>query len=380
MTYARARLWIGVTGVGSLVTITTIALTLDLPQTLLASNKGFGVLELLQLAAVMGLFMLWLTPLDFLGGYWLPVRFQKSKQAFGVWLRGYVAAAVGQAILFVLFGSLILLLSQQYGLFGGLVAISFCMVACFIVRNRLVLNREARSEGTAETLLDAIAMIQSWQIYVPRTVVVEHKDIGFTGGVVGLGKYAQIVIPKAWLSFTSEQLATAIARRAIALNSGSYMRGLLVASLWNIGGFALCTFLPGAGLGSVAELVTTVCGFTIWSFVGLLILPTVSRNASLKIDEEILTQGVPATLIFTTAQKMDQLQDDEPVRPRLIETIFHPVPNVASRKKNEPVSGFAAWNVARTTLFFSWACLGFLSRSVHCNVGRPELWTMLPTD
>ena len=380
MTYARARLWLGVTGVGSLVTITTIALTLGLPYTLLARNEGFGVLELLQLTAVTGLFMLWLMPLDFLGGYWLPARFQKSEQAFGVWVRNYVFAALSQAILFILFGSLILLLSQQYGMLGGLVAISLCMLVCFIVRNRLLLNREARSERSTQKLLDAISMIQSWQIFVPRTVVVEHKDIGFTGGVVGLGKHAQIVIPKAWLSFTIEQLATAIARRAIAINSGSYTRGLILAFAWNVAGFLLCSLILGAGLASVAALITTVCGFTLWSFIGLLILPTVSRNASLKIDEELLTQGMPATLISTTAQKMDQLQDDEPERPRLIEMIFHPVPNVTSRNRSEPVRGLAAWNVARTTLFFSWACLGFLSRSVHCNVGRPELWTMLPTD
>ena len=100
---------------------------------------------------------------------------------------------------------------------GGLAAISLSISACFIVRDRLVLNREAQHEGSAEELLDAIALIQSWQIFVPRTVVVDHKDIGFTGGVVGLGKYAQIVIPKAWLSFTREQLATAIARRAMAI-------------------------------------------------------------------------------------------------------------------------------------------------------------------
>jgi hypothetical protein len=223
-------------------------------------------------------------------------------------------------------------------------------------------------------------MIQTWQTFVPRTVVVEHSDIGFTGGIVGFGKSTQIVIPKAWLSFTREQLATSIARRAVAINSGSYNRGLVLAFVWNLAGFVLCSLLPGAGLNSVAGLATTVCGFTIWSFIGLLTLPTLSRNASLKIDQDLVQQGMPPELISTTALKLDQLQDGEPERPRLIETIFHPVPNVSSRNSGEPVSGFAAWNVARTTLFFSWACLGFLSRSVHCNVGRPELWTMLPTD
>jgi len=223
-------------------------------------------------------------------------------------------------------------------------------------------------------------MIQSWQTFVPRTVVVEHEDVGFTGGVVGFGKRAQIVIPKAWLSFSCEQLATAIARRAVAINSGSYTRGLIVAFLWNACGFLLCTLIPSAELTTVAGLMTTVCGFTLWSFLGLLTLPSVSRNASLKIDQQLLQKGMPAELIRSVAFTMDQLQDGEPERPRLIEAIFHPVPNVSSRNPVEPIRGLAAWNVARTTLFFSWACLGFLSRSVHCNVGRPELWTMLPID
>jgi len=142
----------------------------------------------------------------------------------------------------------------------------------------------------------------------------------------------------------------------------------------------LCSLLPAASLATVAGLVTTICGFTLWSFFGLLVLPTISRNASLKIDQELLDRGTPLELITKTAFTLDQMQDGEPDRSRIVETIFHPVPNVTSRNKDEPVRGLAAWNVARTTLFFSWACLGFLSRSVHCNVGRPELWTMLPTD
>ena len=78
MTYARARLWLGVTGVGSLVTLATIALTLGLPQILLETNEGFGALELLQLALVTGLFVVWLMPLDFLGGFWLPTKFGEN--------------------------------------------------------------------------------------------------------------------------------------------------------------------------------------------------------------------------------------------------------------------------------------------------------------
>lgn len=380
MTYGRARLWLGVTGVGSVVVIASIALALQLPQRLLESKRGLESTEFLQLAAVIGLFLLWLAPMDFLGGYLLPRKFKKSDISFSDWLGTYLKAAFFQAILFVFFGSTIVLLSQAYGTSIGLISIGLLMTGCFLVRNRLLLNRRVKSASSQAKLIDAVGLIQSWQIFVPRTVVVEHNDIGFTGGVIGLGKRAKIVIPEAWLSFCTEELATAIARRALAVNTGSYTRGLALAFVWNLAGFSLCWLLTGADLASVAGLVTAMCAFTLWSFLGLLVLPTVSRNASLTIDQELARLGLPVELISTTASTMDHLQDDEPQRPRFIETIFHPVPSVKGRNRSEPVTGLAAWNVARTTLFLSWACLGFLSRSVHCNVGRPELWTMLPTD
>ena len=242
-------------------------------------------------------------------------------------------------------------------------------------------TRQIDSDWTSNKFVDALALVQSWNVFVPQTMIVKHNDVGFTGGIIGFGNKARIVVPEAWLKvMNKQQLATAIARRAIAITSGSYTRGLVVAFLWNVIGFALCCSLPHAGLTSVATLVTTFCWFTLWSFVGLLVLPTLSRNASLQIDQLLSQQGTPSDLIFETAYSLDEMQDGEPDRPKLIETIFHPVPNVSSRNQSAPMSTLGAWNAARTTLFFSWSCFGVLSRAVHCNVGRPELWTMLPTD
>lgn len=380
MTYARARLWLGITGVGSVVSLAFAALVFGLPnQTLAGAETGLGQ-QAWQLTSVCGLFMLWLLPFDFLGGYWLPRKFEKSKDQFAVWLRSYLVAAVLQATFFVIAGSLILLLSQKFGYFGGAVAICLGITACFFVRDLIFMNRKTVADRSTDKLGDAISMVQSWQIAVPPTIVVDHKDVGFTGGIIGVGNVSQILLPKAWMNFSRGQLATVIARRSLAINSGSYARGLLFAFVWNLGGFMLCSVIPGNGLATVATLISTVCAFTLWSFVGLLTLPTFSRNASLKIDQQLAEKGIPAELISQSAAQMDQLQDGEPDRSALIETIFHPVPNVSSRNRNEPVRGFSAWNVARTTLFFSWACFGFLSRSVHCNVGRPELWTLLPSD
>lgn len=379
MTYGRARLWLGISGVGSLVVMAATALALGVPLNL-SRSTAFGFEEALQLLAVIGLYAVWLAPLDFLGGYWLPKRFDKSDSSFGPWLKGYVGAVSLQALIFALCGSWILLFEQWLGRGGGLLAVGILTAMGWQIRGLVIYSQATDSKLSSDRLREAAALLAPWQIEVPRTLVIAHSDRGYTGGIIGLGKHATIVIPQAWLSFDNPELATALARRSAAISSGSYVRGLTLAFAWNLIGFGLCSLIPADGLASIAGLVTTLCWFTLWSFIGLLVLPTVSRNASLLIDDELVRRGVPLEWVANTAASMDQLQDDEPARPRWIETIFHPVPSVQGRSRPDRGRGIGAWNVARTTLFFAWPCLGLLSRSVHCNLGRPELWTMLPTD
>ncbi|TWU62160.1 hypothetical protein V7x_38890 [Crateriforma conspicua] len=150
--------------------------------------------------------------------------------------------------------------------------------------------------------------------------------------------------------------------------------------MWVVVGFALSTLLPAAGVTSVAGLTMTCLGFTLWTFLGLLTLPTLSRQASYAIDGMVLQSGASPQVLQQTVKAFDVLQDDEPRRSALIETIFHPVPSVHNRCSPTPGSAPIAWHAARITLFVSWACMGMLVRAVHCNVGRPELWVMLPTD
>ena len=380
MTYGRARLWLGICGVGSLVTICTVALVLALPSNFLSKSTDFAIADWGQLSVVALLFIVWLAPFDFLGGYRLPKSFLKSEESFGSWLSNYLKAAIGQSLLFIAFAWLILVFGRWFGLRGAISMVLLAIGFCFILRNQSMRFRRVESSQDSNKLLDSLTLIQSWQIFVPNIIVVRHRDIGFTGGIIGFGNGATIVIPQAWIEAMSQaELATVIARRAVAFNSGSYYRGLAFAGVWNLLGFIVCTQLPNAGVDSVAALVGARCGFPLWSFLGLLTPPTLSRNASLQIDHLLSQHGTPKELIFNAADSFDQMQDGERSRPRWIETIFHPVPSVG-RRNALPQQGPAAWNVARTALFFSWACFGVLSRAVHCNVGRPELWTMLPID
>jgi hypothetical protein len=124
----------------------------------------------------------------------------------------------------------------------------------------------------------------------------------------------------------------------------------------------------------------TCLGFTLWTFIGLLTLPTLSRQATYSIDQKVIDRGASPENFYATVKTLDRLQDDEPKRSALIETIFHPVPSVDNRRSDAACMFPIAWHAARMTLFLSWSCMGMLVRAVHCNVGRPELWVMLPAD
>ena len=380
MTYGRARLWLGISAVGTLVTAATASYIFEIPQLVFSDRVEPTWSSPLSIAGICVAVSALLVPFDFLGGFVLPRRFRRSVLPFQAWLRGYCQGVGLQIACFTFFGSMLLWTSQFFGTVAGWLTVPLYMVIVLKIRNRYQEGRTKRLGERISKLYTAIKISEDWQIKLPEIIVVQHDDPGFTGGLIGLGSQVKMIIPEAWLSFSVEQLALALSRRAIAVQNRSYQRGLLLGVFWNTVGMVLCTLIPNAGLTSLAGLATVVCGFTLWSFLGLLVLPTLSRSASLMIDQQLLDRKVPQDLIIEAATSMDVLQDDEPSRPGFIETIFHPIPSVKSRDLAHRHTGWPAWNAARSTLFLSWPCLGFLSRAVHCNIGRPELWTMLPVD
>jgi hypothetical protein len=160
--------------------------------------------------------------------------------------------------------------------------------------------------------------------------------------------------------------------------------------LWNLAGFLIAaSLLPGANVATADGIVTIALGAGLWNFLGLLLLPTVSRSAVLSMDRQICCEhNLKTPQLANAIRAIHELQDDEPRRGRWIETVFHPIPALENRlgKLAEIQVGqgdrnyLRPWHLARMTLYLSWACFGFLSRAVHCNSGRPDLWVMLPCD
>lgn len=387
MTYARARLWLGISGVGFWV---TLASTLLLTQPPLFSDSSTSLADDLKaLGFLLGLYVLFSAPFDWLGGFALPRRFARPTPALPVFIGQWLRGVLCQSLVLLAAGLTLLTAGRVGGRWGATLAALLVMVVLLAAQGWL-----ARFIGglrtTAAGLKPYEQWLARWGVKLPASTVLEVTDPAFVGGFVGWPGREQLVLPASWLqqkaglpALSVEAVATQIARRIGVVERGSRRRGVWLALLWNVTGFALATTLPGAGATNSGELLMTACGFTLWSFLGLLTLPSFSRPGVFEGDFFAAQHGISRVALESTAATLDQWQDDEPSRSPWIETIFHPIPSVQSRlqqlatQRDEPRG---AWQAARVALFLSWGCFGFLSRAVHCNSGRPELWVLFPGD
>jgi hypothetical protein len=390
ITYARSRLWLGVSGVGTIVVISTFLIATGLPIKWLPTGTDWTGADLVSLLAAICVWVIVSMPLDLLGGYLLPNRFRSGTISWNRFAQTWFRGVLAQATIYFLVGLLILTAGRGLGLGGAalaVVGISLSLITFQLPTSKLMANLSRNGvdaktgSATSEALIKAIKQTQQWGWQPAPIEILRHRDTGFTGGIVGLPGREKIVLPLDWVSsLTPSQLAIIIARRQEAIVSGARTRGVGLALIWVVVGFCVSSLIPGASAASVGGLVMTVLGFTLWTFLGLLTLPTLSRQSSYAIDRKVIQTSDAETTFNQVVKTLDRAGDDEPQRPAWIETIFHPVPSVENRTTESQATVGIAWHAARITLFVSWACMGLLVRAVHCNAGRPELWVMLPTD
>ncbi len=348
MTYARSRLWLGITGVGTWTVIAAIGIWQQWDAPIASGSR---VADLLVLTA---LYVLIQAPFDWLGGYYLPKKFGRVQTAFAGWAKG----AVVQGLCWVATSFALLSAGDAYGNVGA--ALAMMLVMLTLVTGQGLLARAVGSVRIVSQEAD--------------TDLVASGDPAFVGGWVGLGPARRLFMPIAWpLECRSVQRV----RRSGVIASGARAAGLALAIAFNLAGLlASLAFTPGASFSSTDGYLRLVFGFTLWSFAGLLILPSLSRPAVFTADRFAEARGIAWE---STARELDRQQDDEPARSKWIERIFHPVPALTARLRGE-ASGPGAWQTARLALYLSWSVPGLLGRSVHCNVGRPDVWVLFPGD
>ena len=359
-----------------------LGIVLQLPDQFLPQSGSSNIADVKWLAILVFSVALMMAPLDFWGGYWAPSRFGRQSVSLWGFVKSWSRGVLVQTLLFLVSSMVILTVGRQTGQSGATVGVLLMCVLYVGFQHRILSAMTSGVWQPGDDKVDrSLDRAESWGLKRLPVTVINIHDAGFTGGVIGLPRSESIVIPRDFVDqLTADQLAIVLARRMIAVESGGRTRGIVVALVWIVVGFTFAASLPGAGVTTVAELATTSLGFTLWTFLGLLSLPTLSRQSSYAIDGELLRRGAEQKTFTDTIRALDLVQDDEPSRGAVVETIFHPVPSVENRRQPQHSGVPLAWHAARMTLFLSWSCMGLLARAVHCNVGRPELWAMLPTD
>lgn len=374
MTYARARLWLGVAGVGSWILLSSIALLFVLPASVFPYSGSLPPADFAAFWALFGFYSAVSLPFDLRGGYLLPCRYQKHCLMFPTYLAKWLRAVAVQGAVMTVSAFLLLQAGRAGGVLAATAMLALLQAALIAVQPWL-----ARLAGG----LHVLRPLAPPEGVRSKVSVWGGLDPAFTGGVAGWPGTAGIFVPDEWVrSLPPAALEAAILHREGAVRTGSRLRGLVVAMVWNLAGFALSAHLPGAGVGAVWELVQTFLGCTVWSFAGLLILPSLSRAGVFEADHWALRNGAARDALAAAISELEHLQEGEPSRSPWIERIFHPIPSVESRLRslNSDPPRWGAWNAARMALYLSWANFGLLSRAVHCNCGRPEAWVLLPSD
>ena len=376
--YGRARLWLGISGVGSIVVLAAVGLIFDLPTRLLPPAAATLASQLGGLAGFVLAYALIQLPFDCFGGYLLPRWYRRGHPSLGVFLAGLArGVAVHAGVLFAVATGL-LLAGRAAGGFGVVLAAAGLLLV--LLRGRVAV---AAALSPLELTPSSPVLSEAPALPALPTYMAESADEGFTGAIVGVFRPRLQLLPMRWReALDPESFTVAVRRRQLAIQTGGWWRGRLLAIGFTLAGVGLSAAIVGGDRLAAAEgIVSVSLVFTLWSFLGLLVLPTPSRRGVADVDRNLLAAGCDRENVERTIRLLDDLQDRERTRPAVVETIFHPVPSVESRLRGPHAPGMrGCWDAARTAVYLSAAGLGLLGRAVHCNCGRPALWAFLPID
>lgn len=367
MSPGKARLSTGIACVGTLVVLASSALYFDVARSLFPSTSTLPSTEffscLLLFAGVAGL----LFTFDFIGGVVIPTACETQSSSVASWFRRWTRSVLMQVGFYSVTFFCYLQIGKEIGA-PWLIAFFAALQVMLLAGQEFIW--QITTANRRKMTNDVGAFVQS-------------SDQRFVGGITGLPGFESILVPEGWKqNLQPSYIRMLVTRRLSAVTSGLRLRGIIAAMLWNISSFAVAIMASGGEVNSVADLVNVFLWFLLLSFIGLLILPSFNRRGVFALDRA-LSKRFSAVELQQAILDVDSMTEQDPDRSPSAESVFQPIPCPARRVQalaSDTPLETAAWNVARTALFLSWAFGGPLARAVHCNVGRPELWAILPTD
>lgn len=363
----KARLLTGIACVGTLVVLAFAALYFEAATFVFPTSPTTPAHEFFSfLMFFVAVASIQLT-FDFVGGVLIPAACESEPRTFFAWFRSWSRSVAVQTLFYSVGFFFYLQIGREIGA-PWLIAVFATLQVMLLAGQELIwqittANRCDEDRGTGS--------------------FVQHSDQRFVGGITGLPGFESILVPEGWKGrLQPSYIKMLVTRRRTAVKSGLRLRGIMFAMMWNLGSFAVAIVVSGGVVQSVADLVGVFLWFLLLSFVGLLVLPTFNRRGVLALDQQLATTYSSIELQQAILD-VDSMTEQDPKRSVSAESIFQPIPCPDRRSRalaNGDAPKAGPWNVARTALFLSWAFGGPLARAVHCNVGRPELWAILPTD
>ena len=353
---ARRRLALGISNVGFWVLAAAFGLVGTVSERLPAPKPVD--LAVLLICAIMVQFAF-----DWVGGTLLMPASSNGPQRF---LFPWIRAVIIHTALLTLSGALCygnFLLCKDFCL-----AVTITSCALFALRNpllRWVAGTPVKPSLSGDT----------------PVLIAESRDPSFTGGSCTIGLESRPLLPARWIScLTKSQLEAVTFRRQWFIQNHLPFKAFACSLAWN-----LCGCWVGSTLLQLRErpieqaLLLQSVWMTLWSFVGLLVLPTLSRSTVFAADHATAVNGLDAE---SWIRKYPSLTGEDGNATSIVQRLFYPIPSTNERLQalGKPARLPVLGNVARTNLFLSPSVLTLLGRSVHCNVGRPELWIFPPTD
>ena len=367
MSPGKARLLTGIACVGTLVLLASAVLYFDVARSIFSANPATVADEFFGFLMFFAVIASLLFTFDFVGGVLIPAACESESPTFSTWLRSWSRSVALQTLFYSVTFFFYLQIGREIGA-PWLIAVFAALQVMLLAGQDLIwqittANRSVKARGISS--------------------FVKHSDQRFAGGITGLPGFESILVPDGWKDrLPPSYVKLLVARRRTVVKSGLRSRGVLFAMLWNVTSFTVAIVVSGGVVQSVADLVNVFLWFLLLSFIGLLVLPTFNRRGVFALDHQLATTYSTVELQKAILD-LDSLTEQDPNRSASAESVFQPIPcperrNRALASGQAPAAG--PWNVARTALFLSWAFGGPLARAVHCNVGRPELWAILPTD
>jgi hypothetical protein len=386
--FARRRLRLGISGVG-LSVVSSLAWLALLLTGVVAPARLSSVLDTVPdpvatvvqaVAAVCAVFVVhaaFTFVLEFRGGA-VVVR---QRPTTGAWLRTWARGVFVQGALLLAVVSIAAsggALLGTLGVIGGAVVGSVLLLALQGPIARLLTTLPS---APLDPSLHELARSQGIRPDVVR--VIDAPDEAFVGGWVGI-RPVELWIPRSWTHEAQREVLTVqFARRQAQFASGARRRGIWRAAMWPAFGLALLLPLLPWTPADVAYWLALPAVSTLWMFVGVLLLPSLSRPIVYNADS-IAAARLGRDTVARAVRQLDAWQDDEAERSPGVEFIFHPVPSRGNRERalqrtpQRTLGG--AHQLTRLSLFSALAAGSLLGRVVHCNIGRPSLWAVYPGD